>query len=145
MHDNRWIIYLQVIFLGLLFFLGDLGNIAKDLVLSLIFGLGAGILVAGFFNIGIKSYSPYPEPREGRTFQQKGLYRYVRHPMYTGMVVMGLGLVLSQLRLESFLIWLFLIYVLNLKADMEEVMLIAKHPEYADYKNKTKKFIPYIL
>lgn len=145
MKDNRWILYTQVVLIILLVWLSDLENIFTNIILLAFLVTGCGVLISAFFNIGIKFYSPFPEPKKDGFVSQKGLYKYVRHPMYAGILILGLTFVLSSLKFESFLIFLFLIYVLNMKADLEEELLYAKHPQYADYKNKTKKFIPYIL
>lgn len=74
----------------------------------------------------------------------KGVYRFIRHPIYTGDLLLLLGL---QLSLNS---WLFLgVFVLApvvmLKAIREEQMLAEELSGYESYRAKTKRFIPYLI
>jgi protein-S-isoprenylcysteine O-methyltransferase Ste14 len=73
-----------------------------------------------------------------------GIYRYIRHPIYVGDLLLLLGLELS---LNSWLVaGVALMAPLVLwKAVREEKMLIEKLPGYAAYCLRTKRFIPYLV
>jgi len=66
------------------------------------------------------------------------------HPMYTGIMLIGLALLLSRPSFQIFLIYAVLMYVLDQKASLEEELLSKIYPQYKPYKQKTKKFIPKI-
>lgn len=84
--------------------------------------------------------------REGQTVVEKGPYRLIRHPSYSGnlLVVSGLGLALVN--------WLSLLVLLALavpghlyRVHVEENALCEALGEpYRDYMRRTRRFIPYI-
>jgi len=72
-----------------------------------------------------------------------GIYRYVRHPIYVGDLLLLLGL---QLALNSWLVLgvLVLAPVVLRKAISEEQMLEKELPGYVDYRAQSKRFIPFV-
>jgi protein-S-isoprenylcysteine O-methyltransferase Ste14 len=81
--------------------------------------------------------------REHRVIS-KGIYRFIRHPIYVGDLLLLLGL---QITLNS---WLFLAVpvlatVVVCQAIDEERMLRESLPGYADYCRQTKRFIPFLV
>ena len=75
-----------------------------------------------------------------------GPYRMIRHPMYLAQVLAVIPLVVEP---ESFSYWrlavlLILITVLTIKIEYEEKRLVKHFKDYADYKKKTKKVIPFV-
>ena len=73
----------------------------------------------------------------------KGLYRYIKHPIYVGDLLLLLGL---ELALNSWLVVavFFLVPVVLTKALAEEEMLVRALPGYDVYSASTKRFIPFI-
>lgn len=74
----------------------------------------------------------------------RGIYGLIRHPIYTGDLLLLLGL---ELALNS---WLFLgVFLLApavmMKAIGEEKMLVRELPGYADYCTRTKRFVPFLV
>jgi protein-S-isoprenylcysteine O-methyltransferase Ste14 len=93
----------------------------------------------------VQSLSPLPQPRKQHKLVTSGMYSYVRHPMYAGLLMASLGLSAitnNECRLAlSFLLW----WVLEQKVVIEERALGELYPaEYADYARRVKKFFPYI-
>ena len=74
---------------------------------------------------------------------EKGFYRYLRHPQYTGLAVLGLGMTILWPRfivLAMLGVMLVLYYFL---ARNEEQRMLAQHGEgYADYLRRTGMFAP---
>jgi protein-S-isoprenylcysteine O-methyltransferase Ste14 len=72
-----------------------------------------------------------------------GLYRYLRHPIYTGDLLLLIGLELS---LNSWLVLalLPLIPVVVWRAVQEERMLVQRLPGYAAYCADTWRFVPLV-
>jgi protein-S-isoprenylcysteine O-methyltransferase Ste14 len=74
----------------------------------------------------------------------RGIYRYVRHPIYTGDLIMLLGLELS---LNSWLVLgvALLAPIVLWKTIREEKMLVTWLPGYDRYCERTKRFIPFVI
>lgn len=74
---------------------------------------------------------------------ETGVYRYVRHPIYTGDLALLLGL---ELALNSWLVLgvVLLAPVVVRQALKEERMLAASLPGYAAYCSRTRRFVPFL-
>lgn len=79
-----------------------------------------------------------------QTLVERGIYRYVRHPIYTGDLLLILGLELS---LNSWLVlgMLVLIPVVVYLALREEAKLKVALAGYSDYCRRTWRFFPFIV
>ena len=74
-----------------------------------------------------------------------GLYHYVRHPIYTGMLLMVLGTALLLGTLGACIGFLIILLGIWLKLKEEEALLAEHFPgEYSSYKNRTRILIPFI-
>jgi protein-S-isoprenylcysteine O-methyltransferase Ste14 len=73
-----------------------------------------------------------------------GLYRYIRHPIYTGDLLLLTGL---ELALNSWLVLgvILLAPVVFKKAVGEEQMLAQSLPGYGEYCRRTKRFVPFLV
>lgn len=74
----------------------------------------------------------------------QGIYGYIRHPIYTGDILLLLGL---ELCLNSWLVLglVLLVPVVVVQTIKEEQKLVGALPEYADYIRRTKRFIPFVV
>jgi len=73
-----------------------------------------------------------------------GLYRYIRHPIYVGDLLLLAGLELSLNSWLALAVGLLAPVVLRM-AVREEKMLAASLPGYKSYCAQTKRFIPFVL
>jgi protein-S-isoprenylcysteine O-methyltransferase Ste14 len=92
------------------------------------------------------NWSGSPTFRENHELIERGPYRFVRHPIYTGILLMILGTAIISGRTTPFLalIICFLIYWQRLR--QEEVLLTKHFPEtYPAYKSRTKALIPFLF
>lgn len=85
-----------------------------------------------------------PIPSPDAILITDGPYRYIRHPMYTAIIVGCTGLLLSHFTWLRLLLTLALIVVLLVKLSWEEKMLKHKFTVYQDYSKQSKKLIPFI-
>lgn len=103
-------------------------------------GLGVWAIVAQrFINFNVT-----PDVKVEGFLVQTGPYRWIRHPMYASLILIGIALVAdssSWLRLAMLLI---LVVDLVVKLNYEERLLTAHYPAYAAYTQRTKRLIPFI-
>jgi protein-S-isoprenylcysteine O-methyltransferase Ste14 len=73
-----------------------------------------------------------------------GLYRYVRHPQYLGLLIATLGLIVYKFSPISLLLWPILVFIYYRLAVKEEKFAIDKFGEqYTAYKRKVHMFLPF--
>lgn len=108
--------------------------------------LGVAIAAVAAFQLSRRNaLSPLPRPAAASQLVETGLYRFVRHPIYSGLALLGLGWVLSAASPLAALAELGLVVVLALKAQREELWLASHFPGYAAYRARTKRLIPGVL
>ena len=88
------------------------------------------------------SLTANPVPRESGRLIETGLYKYVRHPIYTGLLLATLGSCVQSMAVVKFFFWFLLLVVLIYKARFEEKLLAAKYSTYTDYMKRTGRFVP---
>ena len=110
-----------------------------------IYFFGLALAVTGRLQIGrnwvdLEDYQLFPD----QTLVTTGIYRYIRHAIYAGDLLLIAGL---ELALQSWLVFgtVLLIPFLLRQANAEEALLARAFPEYDAYRARTKRFIPFIL
>ncbi|WP_062385010.1 methyltransferase family protein [Demequina iriomotensis] len=88
-----------------------------------------------------RALTPMPMPN-GEGLAAGGIYGYVRHPMYSGIIAIALGLAVGSGRLWAFVSALVLIAFFELKTRVEERYLVSAYAGYAAYAARTGKFVP---
>jgi len=77
---------------------------------------------------------------------QAGPYRFVRHPIYSGMILMFAAIVLLVGRAAGILAFGLFVYSFVLKLRREERMMLRQFPTtYPEYAEKTKRLVPFII
>jgi protein-S-isoprenylcysteine O-methyltransferase Ste14 len=113
--------------------------------------VGVGLCLAGFgFAIWARSHlgRNWGMPmslRQGHELVTSGPYAYVRHPIYTGIMLAMIG---SALALDLLLLLFFVLYFgyFLFSARTEEKMMLAQFPDtYPAYRRRTKMLIPFVL
>lgn len=114
------------------------------------FFFGAGVASAGLLIrwYAIAYLGPYFNVnlvmKKDHRIVTHGPYKYIRHPSYTGVLlaVLGLAICLGY----WFILGIVVLPIVGLylhRISVEEVMLAAC-PEYAAYRRRTKKLIPFV-
>jgi protein-S-isoprenylcysteine O-methyltransferase Ste14 len=86
------------------------------------------------------------ELKLGHKLVQSGPYRLMRHPIYTGHLLMGLGTAIASGRLVAFAGFASFALGFWIKLKQEESLLLHSFPdEYTTYKTRVKALIPYLL
>ncbi len=79
---------------------------------------------------------------------QTGPYRLVRHPMYGSTILIGLGLFLLYLNIVFLILYLPVFVINSYRAEVEEKLLSSPEgfgTRYVEYRERTRRFIPYLL
>ena len=103
--------------------------------------LGAMVGLAGGLRLG-KTLTPLPIPKDDGELITSGVYGYVRHPLYTGVLLVTAGLVVWGASIAHVIGWFALWAVLMTKASAEEKMLHKRYREYQKYASMTGRLIP---
>lgn len=111
----------------------------------LIFFLGSGFGIYTVRHNPLGNFNITPEIKENASLITTGAYRYIRHPMYFSVLVMMLGVVVSEPSLLSLFIYVLLVVTLFIKAQKEEMLWMVQSIEYKSYMRKTKRIIPFVL
>ena len=105
--------------------------------------LGSLVLVAAaFVAMRPANFSVLPEPVAGNRLVERGPYARVRHPMYSAVLLGGLGACLVHGTGTDWLLLGTLVGVMVVKARREERLLRAVHPGYAGYAARTSALVP---
>jgi protein-S-isoprenylcysteine O-methyltransferase Ste14 len=111
---------------------------------GLIFGAAGGLLAfAGVSNLG-SNLTAVPHPKEDAHMVEHGAYRWVRHPIYSGLIFGAFGLALLRGGVLSLLYALILFIFFDIKSRKEEGWLREKYADYAVYQQRVRKLIPFI-
>ena len=115
------------------------------LALVLLFG-GLALRWAAIITLG-RLFTVDVAIHSDHTIVQTGLYRFIRHPSYTGLLVVFLGLGVyfaNWLSMLGLLIPITLA-VINRVVKEEQALLNSLGSDYAVYCARTKRFIPWLL
>lgn len=138
------LVVVQVIILGLLIF----QNTETEYSFIQLNILGKVFQITGIVAILVSAYSirrsltAVPLPKQGGQLATNGLYRYVRHPMYTSVMVFSLGLAFSSGEIYKYLLVIALGVLFYYKSIYEEKHLVYKYSDYSKYSEKTPRFFP---
>ncbi len=102
--------------------------------------LGAAGLLAASRHLG-RALTPLPQPN-GQGLAAHGLYRWVRHPIYTSVLVICLGAAVGAGKLQVYAVVLALVVFFAFKARLEERYLLRAYEGYAAYAATTGRFVP---
>jgi protein-S-isoprenylcysteine O-methyltransferase Ste14 len=84
--------------------------------------------------------------KEGHELVERGPYRFVRHPIYTGMLIMFFATALVQSHLAGFVGVLLMFASFWIKLEREETLMLQQFPErYAAYQQRVKRIVPFVL
>ncbi|MGI6358066.1 MAG: methyltransferase family protein [Bacillota bacterium] len=111
-----------------------------NIVLSLI---ALAIIANGWYHIYHQSWSKNSGEKR---LVKSGVYRHIRHPQYTGFILLTLGMLCEWATLPLLLSWPLIVLMYYRLAKREERdMLLEFGEEYAAYMRKTKRFIPFVV
>jgi protein-S-isoprenylcysteine O-methyltransferase Ste14 len=103
---------------------------------------GLAVLLIAFMGLG-SALTPTPVPQQGAALRTGGIYSRVRHPIYSGILLAGLGFTLAVGSIWQVLLWVALAVFFYAKAFWEDRLLAEKHGvAWFDYADHVSGFIP---
>lgn len=108
------------------------------LVLS---GIGFLMVIISILQLNT-NLSPFPEPKRNAYLFTGGLFQYIRHPIYSGILIFLFFLSLYFASGYKIGIVFLLFCLFWFKSEYEEERLCLKYPNYRDYRQDTGRFFP---
>jgi protein-S-isoprenylcysteine O-methyltransferase Ste14 len=105
--------------------------------------VGLVVLALALVNLGT-SLTALPTPTPHSTLKTTGLYRFVRHPIYTGVLALVFGSAVVSANPWSLGCALALAGWFSWKARWEETRLRRRYPDYDAYAARTPRFVPFV-
>lgn len=120
---------------------GYAGNFWLSLTAFVLTLSGIVICSAALLQLG-KNLTPVPTPRKSGHLVDRGVYKYIRHPIYSGLILTVAGIALYNLSYPRLLVTAIIYFFFVYKSRYEESLLIEKYPEYTVYMKKTGRLFP---
>ena len=125
----------------ILFWPGKNVSTSQELIGTLIEIVGGVLLILGFIHLK-DSLKITPEPKENAQFVNTGIYRYIRHPIYSGLIFFGAGQVISKWTFTILIAFIVLVVDLVAKYRYEDSLLIKVYPGADEYQRKVGALLP---
>ena len=94
-------------------------------------------------NMKFNNLNIIPTLKDNHQLRTHGIYKFIRHPMYTSVLLSCLALVLSNPHWIAQLVMAVLLINLILKSNFEEKLLLKRFKGYSKYRQKTGRFLPF--
>ena len=122
------------------------GAVSDTLVLGLfISGVGGIIGLLALNKNKLGNFNVRPDIREDCTLITTGIYSYIRHPMYTSVLTMMLGIVVIYPMNYEYILYAILLVTLLIKLFYEESLWKCESEDYILYTHNTKRLIPFLF
>jgi|SRR5690606_6665265 len=104
-------------------------------------GIGIVIIIIAIFQLK-KNLTAFPTPLENSELIVTGLFLYVRHPIYSGILMFTFFTAIYLNSGYKLIITVLLTILFYYKSEYEEAQLQNKFPGYQSYKAGTGRFYP---
>ena len=118
-----------------------LPRLVPDFVFGICLALAIVIFVSSILKLNT-NLSPFPSPKTHSKLITTGIFKYIRHPIYTALILGLLSWSLYKNSLFQLCVALALIILFYFKSKYEEQQLQHKFPNYKRYKQNTGRFLP---
>lgn len=107
--------------------------------------IALGMIVALWAAVKLgRAFTPFPKPVENGRLCREGPYRWIRHPIYAGVLLMAAGWAAWWQSSAAALLVPLVFAFFALKARAEERWLLEAWPEYRGYARETRAIIPFV-
>lgn len=112
--------------------------------LDVVFWVGVALAVIAGVVLG-RSLTATPVPTSVATLRTSGPYRLVRHPIYTGVLLIVVAMAIRSGNVAGLGLGAATVGFFHWKASWEEDRLTERFDGYADYAARTPRFLPRLL
>jgi protein-S-isoprenylcysteine O-methyltransferase Ste14 len=112
---------------------------------GLLFAAGLALAIVARFQLGRQwSDIETASVRADHAIVENGVYRFIRHPIYAGDLLLIAGL---ELALNCWLVMgvIPVALIVFSRAGREEEELARRLPGYREYQSRTKRFVPFVI
>jgi protein-S-isoprenylcysteine O-methyltransferase Ste14 len=109
----------------------------------LFFFLSISIGGRALYIMKVSNLNIMPDLKNNHKLRTEDIYCFVRHPMYSSVLLLCFALLLNNINILSTVVFIVLAVDLFLKALYEEGKLLAQFSEYEAYQKKTSMFFPF--
>jgi protein-S-isoprenylcysteine O-methyltransferase Ste14 len=142
---GAWVIAQSILLVGLVVigvvFRGQFHSSILFVFGAILFFAAAVTGILGLMHLG-RNLTPFPKPMEQTRLVQHGIYGWVRHPLYTSLILGAFGWGLLWQSWAALAGALAVAVFFNAKAVREEQYLRAQFPDYDDYARRVRRLIP---
>jgi protein-S-isoprenylcysteine O-methyltransferase Ste14 len=110
---------------------------------TLLVAAGLGFSVWARRHLG-RNWSAHVAVKEDHVLIRTGPYRRLRHPIYTGLLLAFLGMVLIIGEWRALVAFGFVLVAFAVKSGQEERRMRDAFPEYEQYRRETAALIPFV-
>ena len=103
------------------------------------------IIVWTLWTIKFDRFSLFNQDGRKSRLVPKGPYMYVRHPIYTAIIILSVCWLVNSLTIPRGFAWIVFIITVYLTINHYEKVLSSRLSDYGLYKQRTYKVIPFIF
>lgn len=118
-------------------------SLALGWIGAILTALGVLFAIWARFHLG-RNWSPSPAMKEHHELVTSGPYHFVRHPIYTGVLLATFGVALTG-NTFGLIIFPIALLIFAFRINREEKIMLKLFPDaYPRYQSRTKRLIPFI-
>ncbi len=107
--------------------------------------IGILLLIISGYMAGTGLWIIFGKKAQSQGVIRRGVFRFVRHPIYLSEIILYLGLLLLNVSLAAALVWVIAIFFLHYISRYEERLLLVRFgKEYEQYMRDVPMWIPHI-
>lgn len=141
---SQFYVFSQFFYITLLIYFAEFSSFSPLFFLFAILSILLAIWI--FYHNKIGNFNIVPELKEQTKLILSGPYSYVRHPMYSSVLIGSSAFLFQSTSLRSSLLSFFLLFItLIYKAKREEKFLSERFPNYQVAMSNKKRFFPFVV